>query len=55
MLPPRSPEKKKFTPAMLIKFLKRKKLSLKDVSNKLSDSDDFEKLAKDITMFVHRS
>ncbi|MBI2578951.1 MAG: hypothetical protein HYW26_04540 [Candidatus Aenigmarchaeota archaeon] len=46
MLPPRSPQKKKFTPAKLLKFLKVKKLSLKTLAEKLAGAEEKEELAE---------
>ena len=43
MLPTRSIEKKKFTPALLVKFLKAKRMTLKNMSEKLSDFDEEER------------
>ncbi len=48
MLPPRSQEKKKFTPEVLVKFLKAKKLTLKLISEKLGDFDKREELIQSV-------
>lgn len=55
MLPPRSPEKKAFNAAVLIKFLKTKKLTLAKISEKLADFDGRDKLAESLGGFVHRN
>lgn len=48
MLPPRSQEKKKFTPEVLVKFLKAKKMTLKALSESLADSDKREELTESL-------
>ena len=53
MLPPRTPEKKKFNATVLLKFLKAKKLTLKAVSERLGDFDSREKLMESFYEFVH--
>ena len=55
MLPPRTPEKKKFTPILLVKFLAAKKLTLTALSERLGDSDEREKLMESVYEFVHKS
>ncbi len=54
-LPPRSPEKKAFSAAMLIKFLKGKRLTLAKVSEMLGEFDGREKLAESLGAFVHKA
>ena len=54
MLPPRSPEKKKFSADLIVKFLTAKKLTLKAVSEKLGDFEAREKLAEIFYEFVHK-
>ncbi len=44
MLPQRSKEKKNFTPPVMVKFIKAKKLTLRKMSEMLSDAEDREKL-----------
>lgn len=55
MIPPRTPEKKRFTPAMLIKFLTAKKLTLKSLSERLGEFDSREKMMEDIYEFAHKT
>lgn len=55
MLPPRTPEKKRFSPAIVVKFLKTKKLSLATLSEQLADFDEREKLMENLYEFVHKS
>lgn len=52
MLPQRSFEKKNFTPAALIKFMKAKKYSLAAISEKLGSFDGREELAEEIYRFL---
>ena len=52
MFPPRSAEKKRFTPLVLAKFLKKKKWKLKDLSEKLAVFDGQEKLGEEILKFI---
>ncbi len=54
-LPPRSPEKKAFDAAMLLKFLKKKKMTLSKVSAQLADFDGREDLIEDLGEFVHKT
>ena|SRR3989338_7881326 len=54
MLPPRSPEKKKFAPETLVKFLKSKKMSLKNLSECLSDSEKREDLMQSLYDFLQK-
>lgn len=51
-LPPRSAVKKDFTPATIVQFLKKKKLSLKDVSAAFTDFDEKEKLVESLFDFL---
>ncbi len=53
MLPPRSQEKKKFSPAIMIKFLKSKKLALEKLSDLLADDEEREKFMEDQYNFVN--
>ena len=48
MLPPRSQEKKKFTPAVLVSFLKAKKITLKALSERLGDFEKREGLMENL-------
>src|SRR3989338_538996 len=48
MLPPRSQEKKKFTPAVLVSFLKAKKITLKALSERLGDFEKREGLMESL-------
>jgi hypothetical protein len=52
MMPPRSPQKKKFNPGMLIKFLESKKLTLKKLSEHLGDMDKRLELIDEINGFM---
>ncbi len=54
MLPPRSPEKKKFTPTIMIKFLKKKKLTFEKLTGLLADDEQREKFMEDQYNFVHK-
>jgi len=49
---PRSPVKKKCTPAAILQFLKKKKMSLKDISLALASFDEKEKLIEDLFEFL---
>ncbi len=53
-LPPRSPVKKKCTPAVIVKFLKKKKLKLKDLSAALADFEDREKVLGAFFEFLNK-
>ena len=55
MIPPRTPEKKRFTPTMLIKFLKAKKLTLKSLSERLGEFESREKLMEEVYEFAHKT
>jgi len=48
MLPPRSQEKRKFNPEMLVKFLKSKKLTLRQLSERLGDFEKREGLMENL-------
>ncbi len=48
MLPSRSLEKKRFSASLLIGFIKRKKLNLKNISEMLSDFDQRDELIEDL-------
>ncbi|MBS3050789.1 MAG: hypothetical protein J4400_01435 [Candidatus Aenigmarchaeota archaeon] len=54
MLPQRSPEKKKFTPETLIKFLKSKKITLKVLSERLADFEKREDLMQSLYGFLQK-
>ena len=54
MMPPRSQERKKITPEVLVKFLKAKKISLKTLSENLSDSDKRESLMENLYNFLQK-
>jgi hypothetical protein len=54
MLPPRSPEKKRFNPRMLLRFLKSRKMTLRNISEKLSDFDERQALIDDFNEFVFK-
>ena len=55
MLPPRSPEKKKFSARLIMKYFKAKKLTLKAIYEKLSDSDLRMNLYDSFYEFVHEN
>ena len=55
MLPPRTPEKKRFSSAIVIKFFKAKKLTIKSLSERLGDSESRESLMESFYEFVHKS
>ncbi len=52
MLPLRSPEKKKFTPALLVKYLRSKNMMLRDLSLKLSDYEGREEFMEGFYGFL---
>ncbi|MBI4174750.1 MAG: hypothetical protein HY517_03820 [Candidatus Aenigmarchaeota archaeon] len=54
MLPPRSQEKKKFIPAVLVSFLKSKKLTLKQISERLADFDKREELMESLFNYLQK-
>ncbi|HLC67766.1 MAG TPA: hypothetical protein VJI12_02675 [archaeon] len=54
MLPLRSPEKKKFTPALLMKYMKAKKLQLKKLNEKFSTYDGREEFMEDFYKFIRK-
>ncbi|MCX6815628.1 MAG: hypothetical protein NT120_02140 [Candidatus Aenigmarchaeota archaeon] len=51
MLPPRSPVKKSFSPETVVKFLKKKNLTLVALSKMFSDFDERQKLAEQLNYF----
>jgi hypothetical protein len=55
MMPTRSAVKKNFKPAALLKFMKAKKLTLKDISEKLSNSEDREALAESLFAYLTKA
>ncbi len=55
MLPPRTREKSRFTCATLLKFLKAKKMTLKTLSESLSDFEKREKLMENLYGFVAKN
>ena len=52
MLPLRSPEKKKFNPSILMKYMKSKKITLKDINEKLSTYDGREEFMESFYTFL---
>ena len=54
MMPPRSQEKKRFTPAVLVSFLKTKKLSLRLLSERLGDFESREALMKSLYDYLQK-
>lgn len=54
-LPARSSEKKSCTPAMVVKFLKKKKTALGKLSDLLSDSETRSGLAQEFGEFAHKN
>lgn len=55
MMPQRSHVKKKCTPATVVRFLKKKRLTLKDLSLELGDFDGREKLLEALYEFLDKS
>jgi hypothetical protein len=55
MLPLRSAAKKNCTPDSIVKFVKKMKLSLNDISNMLSEFEGREKLIDDLYKFLMKS
>ncbi len=54
-LPTRSPIKKRCTAAVIVRFLKKKKLSLKDISAALVDFDGRERIMKTFFEFLNKT
>lgn len=54
MLPPRSQEKKKFNPETLVKFMKSKKMTLKQLSERLGDSEKREDLMQALYDYLQK-
>ena len=55
MLPARSAEKKNFNPEKVVKFLKKRKITPKQLSQKLGNFDERDELVEELAKFVRNA